>query len=294
MLLRKVVLSKEEAERVAVVYSPQKFPTAIQPAAREFVALQAIRTEEGAEPSFRIDKIVAEQTGIAELERLSIEEKVEREALSRVKDLQEQAYQEAYQLGFDEGRETAFVEKKAELARSLDRLSALIASIERLKADLVACNETQIMRLVYEMAKRIAMHEISVRPDAVLEAIRQAVQSAQTEESITIRVSPEDYKFIESVKEKLGKDFDFLEKSKLEASEEITRGGCVIETNYGAVNATVEQRVSKLWETLSEKLPKIQDVVSAEGTAETTGDDLPVIPVVDDENSDDSGENGER
>ena len=293
-MLRKIVLSKEEADRVAVVYSPRKFPTTIQPAAREFVSLQVTRAEEGAEPSFRIDKIVADQTGIAELERLSIEEKVEREALSRVKDLQEQAYQEGYQLGFDEGRETAFVEKKAELARSLDRLSALIASIERLKTDLIACNETQIMRLVYEMAKRIAMNEISARPDAVLEVMKQAVESAQSDETITIRVSPEDYKFIESVKEKLGKDFDFLQKSKLEASEEITHGGCVIETNYGAVNATVEQRVSKLWETLSEKLPKIQDTLKAEGTEETAADDLPVIPIVDDENSDESGENEER
>lgn len=292
-MLRKIVLSKEEADKVAVVYSPRRFPTAIQPAAREFVSLQAMRPD-GMEPSFRIDKIVAQQTGIADLERLSIEEKVEREALLRVKDLQEQAYQEAYQLGFDEGRETAFVERKAELVRSLNQLSSLIASIERLKSDLVASNETQIIRLVFEMAKRIALHEISVRPDAVLEVMRQAVASAQTDETFTIRVSPDDFQFIESVKEKLGKDFEFLQKSKLEASEEITHGGCVIETNYGAVNATVEQRLSKLWETLSEKLPKIQDVLKAESTSDAIADDLPVIPVVEDEESDDNGENEER
>ncbi len=291
MLLRKIVLSKEEADKVAVAYTPMRFPTVIQPTARDFVALQT--RADGTEPSFRIDKIVAQQTGIADLERLSIEEKVEREALARVKDLQEQAYQEAYQLGFDEGREAAFVERKVELAHSLDRLSSLIASIERLKTDLIASNETQIMRLTFEMAKRIAMHEISIRPDAVLEVMRQAAESAQTNETITIRVSRDDYNFIETVKDKLGKDFDFLQRAKLEASDEVTHGGCIIETSYGAVNATVEQRLSKLWETLAEKLPKIRDIVKVEGSGQAAFDDVPDIPVIEDESSDGS-ENEER
>lgn len=283
----KIVLSKEEAERMAVAYSPRRFPTTVQSTARDFVAYRNSK-QDGQEPSFRIDKIVAEQTGIAELERLSIEEKVEREALSRIKELQEQAYHEAYQLGFDEGRESAFVERKTELVRSLNQLADLLGSIERLKEDLVANNERQIVRLVFEMAKRVVLRELSVSQDAVLDVMKQAVASAQSEETITIRVSSDDYAFIENIKTKLGKDFDFLQRAKLEASEEVSKGGCIVETNYGVVNATVEQRLDKLWATISEKLPKVGDVIKSEAVKSSANDEVPLI-LPDDSGSGDEG-----
>src|SRR5580704_7133630 len=89
----KAVFPKDEAEKIAVKYNPRKFPAIISPTASAFVAYNSGSDED----SFRIDKLVAEQSGIAELERVSLEEKVEREALQRLKDIQEQAYKEAYQ-----------------------------------------------------------------------------------------------------------------------------------------------------------------------------------------------------
>ena len=257
----KIVLSKEEAERIAVSYAPRKFPATMQSTAHEFMSFNAAKAE-GQESGFRIDRLVAEQTGIAELERLSIEEKVEREALLRVKELQEQAYQQAYQLGLDEGREKAFVERQSDLNESLLRMTELLASIERLKADLIAFNEAQIIQLIFGMARRLIMHEISVKPDLILEAVRQAVASAQSDEHVTVRVSPKDFAFIEGTREKLGKDFESVKRAKIEASDEVADGGCVVETNYGVVNATIDQRLEKLWRAVAEKLPKIQDVIA--------------------------------
>ncbi len=256
--MSKAVLTKEEAEKVAVVYAPRRFPATVSASASDFVAFNT-----GTESSFRIDRLVAEQTGIAEIERLSIEEKVEREALTRLKELQEDAYQQAYQLGLDEGREKAFQENQAELQEKIRHLEGLLQSVENLKVDLVASNETHIVKLIYYMAKRVVLAEVNERQELVLEVVRQAVQSAQSEENVRVRVSHSDFEFIETAKEKLGKDFDSIKRAQIEASDDITNGGCIVETNYGDVNATLEQRLEKLWNSVAEKLPKVHNIVSS-------------------------------
>jgi flagellar assembly protein FliH len=255
--MAKAVFTKEEADKVAVAFSPRKFPSVITPSAIDFVKFQSQQES----PSFRIDRNVAQQTGVAELERISLEEKVEREALARLKDVQEQAYQQAYQLGLDEGRELAFQEHQAQLNEKIDDLDQLLTSIVSLKKELVNFNESHIVRLVTYVGKRIAMTEIHEKPETILSVIRQAVENAQNEEHVTIRVSPSDLEFIESVKDKLGKEMEFLQKAKIESVETISNGGCIIATNYGDIDASLEQRVDKVWLTLSEKLPRVKNEI---------------------------------
>jgi flagellar assembly protein FliH len=257
----KAVMSKEEAEKVAVSFTPRRFPTVVSATAHSFVAFNV-----GKNSSFRIDDLVAQQTGVAEIERLSLEEKVEREALVRLKELQEQAYEQAYQLGLDEGREKAFLEQQEVLAGSLHHLEQMLSNLENLKSELITSNEAQIVRLIFYISKRLVLRDIAANPDSILEVAKQAVESAQSEEHVTLRMSPTDFAFVEAAKERLGKEFDALKRARLEQSPEITPGGCIVETNYGDVDATIEQRLEKLWASISEKLPNEKSVVSSEST----------------------------
>jgi flagellar assembly protein FliH len=259
--MAKSVFRKDEAESIAVVYNPRKFPAVISSAAHQFVAFQAQKTDETGQPSFRIDRVVAETTGVAELERASIEERVEREALARLKDLQEQAYQKAYQLGLKEGREKAFTEQKMALEERLGSLDTVLKAIESIKSELVAYNEVHMMNLIFQVAKKLLMDEISQRREVVLDVVKRAIESAQSDENVVVRVSHSDFEFVESVREKLGKEFDSLKQVKFESADELTDGGCVVETNYGDVDARVEMRVDKLWAAISEKLPKIKEKI---------------------------------
>jgi flagellar assembly protein FliH len=254
------LLSKEEAEVQAVAYMPRKFPVTISAIASDFAHNQ--HRKEGT--SFRLDDLVARQTGISEIERMSIEEKVEREALVRLKEMQEQAYQQSYQLGLDDGREAAFQQYQNEFRDRITSLDDLLASIFNLKSDLISFNESHIVHLIFYIARRIAMDEVSARPELILQVVRQAIENAQTEESFLVRVAAGDLQFIEAVKDKLGKDMDSLRRAKFEASDEVASGGCVVTTNYGDVDARIETRINKIWTSLSEKLPKVKDEIGSE------------------------------
>ena len=93
--------------------------------------------------------------------------------------------------------------------------------------------------------------------------MREAIEMAQIEESVVVQVSPEQIEFLETLKKESGREFEFLKKVKLEASPEVTKGGCIIETNYGEIDARFEERVQKLWVGIEENLFRVKDKVKS-------------------------------
>ena len=57
--------------------------------------------------------------------------------------------------------------------------------------------------------------------------------------------------------------FEFLKKIRLEGVEGISEGGCIVETNYGQIDARFEQRVEKLWEAVSESIHRVKPRIGA-------------------------------
>ena len=249
------IIDKDEAEKTAVTFFPKKFPMRITEHAVSFHKMQSgeKRTD------FRIDHSVSEQTGIGELERLSIEERVEQQALIKVKEMQEEAYKAGHLLGRDEGNKAGFEECKLELAKRLESFDDFLFKIENLKAQLISHNEVFLLKLLYQMASKIAMVEIAEKPEIILEVLKQVAEAAQVDQKMTVKLAPSDLKFIVETQEKLSKNFDFIKNLKLEEAPEMSPGGCRVETNYGAINATVEQRVEKLWHSLIQKTPRTKD-----------------------------------
>lgn len=252
------ILSKADADTRVVEYTPREFPNRMSEAAVEFVRFQS--TQEN--PEFKIDRIVSMTTGISDLEKISLSERVETEALERLKSMQEEAYRQGYDLGRDEGQESAYQEKMEELSQRLKQIDNVVHVLETLKTELVKQNEASIVTLIYQVAAKIAMAEIKEKPELVLPVIQQAAAGSQSEEQITIRLSAEDLDFIENMKSRLGQEFEFMKQAKLEASEEINQGGCVIVTNFGQVDATIEKRLEKVWTSIEQKLPKKTDILS--------------------------------
>lgn len=269
-MLAKSVLTKEEAEKIAIPYAPRKFQVQVSQVAYDYMTYAS----ESENPEFHISSIVADQSGITELERLSLQEKVERGALEKVKEIQEDAYNQAYQLGLDEGREHAFQEHHAKLEGQIASLEFLLNSLSSLKQELVNSNEPNIVKLVYYLASRVAMKEIKEDPALIVPLIQNYLQEIQEDEQVKVKISVNDFQFVESIKERLSKDFEKIKHVKFEATEQISPGGCIIETNYGIVDATVEQRIEKLWSAVSEKIPEVQETIVASGMPQQSdGDD---------------------
>lgn len=233
-------------------YDPPRFDLGIPAVALEL----AERNQAGSR--FTISELTRVQTGLQKLEAENFEERVENEAMDRLKDVQENAYREAFELGLVEGRKEAFQQNDALIKDKLKNLDDLMLSIQYLKKELLNYNESHLVQLTFHVGQRLAGHEISVSPEATLEILRQAVEVAQTEEEVTVLVSPDQLEFLEELRKQSGRELEFLKKVKLEPDASVEHGGCVVRNNYGEIDSRFSERISKLWDALKDNLVRVK------------------------------------
>lgn len=250
------VLSKEVAEKTVLEFVPVRFDLGTPEQAMNYLA------EKKKGSDFRMNDAVRVQTGIDQVEKVSEEQKVEEAALEKLKEIQEQAYQEAYQLGLEEGRKEAFENVSGEIAEKLQSLDQLLLAIKDIKTEMASFNESHLLKLTFMMAARLAKTELQSNNEAMISILRDAVGLAQDEEDVTVHVSPSQFEFLEQLKQETGRDFEFIKKIHFEPSGDVTDGGCIVETNYGEVDSRIEQRVEQLWTVLSENMPKVKDRIA--------------------------------
>ncbi|MGE0761655.1 MAG: FliH/SctL family protein [Bdellovibrionales bacterium] len=251
MATPKSVLKKEASSNVVFDFKAREFPLVVSASANEFISGQNFQSTD-----FQINPLAAEQAGIAKLQRDALNDKIEEEALLQLKSVQEKAYKEAYELGLTEGREQAFQAERIVLENKLRDFDQLLTLFNEMKSKLVADHEAHIIEMIYRLASRIAMREIKQDAESIMPVVMQVVADAQSDEQLTIHVSSSDHDFLELVRSKTGKAADALKRVRVEISDGVTSGGCLLESNYGSIDATVEMRVNRAWETLKERLPK--------------------------------------
>ena len=247
MPLSKNIIEKESAEELAVNYKPMAIGSQISDQALEYVKNHESRGD------FRVDKIVSEFVGIEELEKQSQQKEVAQQAIKMSQEIQEQAYAEAHKLGMEEGQEKAYKEEKTFIESEMKQIESMIREIKSIKSDMMISNERQIVNLCFYMARRLLMKEVDANEDYIQTLIKKTLDMVQSDEEVTIKVSPEDKIWIDNHKESIFKDLNLDASTRFEEDRDVKRGGVIIETNHGVIDATIEQRLEKL-----EKIVKSQ------------------------------------
>lgn len=252
----KAVLPKELAEKTVLEFVPVRFDLGTPEQALQYLA------EKKKGSDFVMNDAVKVQTGIDQVEFTNDEEKVEAAALEKLKEIQENAYAEAYSLGQEQGRKQAFETVSREISERMESLDDLLVTIKELKKEMTTFNEAHLLKLTFQMAARLAKTSLEGNNEAMVSILRDAVSLSQDEENIRVQVSPSQYEFLETLKSETGRELEFVKKIRFEQSEEVSDGGCIVETNYGEVDARIEQRIEQLWATLSENFPKVKDRIA--------------------------------
>ena len=248
-------LTKEMAESTVMEFTPQKIELGTPQKALDYIAKKA-----GSD--FRMNESIQVHTGVDVIEEADTAEKVEQRALEMLQEIQQSAYDQAYQLGLDEGRDQAFKEASEKIAADLLSFEETLKSIENMKVELLSQNEAHFLKLLYHMASRLAVQEVEQHDEAILEVLRRAISLAQDLEDIHVEMNPTQVAFVETLKNHQGREFEFLKRLRIDGNEKIRVGGCVIQTNSGEIDAQIETRLEQLWKSLSEVIPKVNDRIT--------------------------------
>lgn len=256
MRLSRTYLTKETAESLVLDFVPKKFEMSTPQQAIDYLFSKRTGSD------FRMNPVVEVQTGIDKIEKVDEEAKIETLALEKLAQIQQKAYEEAYQLGLQEGRQKAFDDVSGQISVQMDEFTNLLNTLANIKTEVMTYNESHMIKLLYHMASRLAQTHLEENNESMIDVIRTAVGLAQDEENITVSVAPAQLEFIEELKKQTGREFEFLKKIKFQPNDTVTPGGCIVETNYGVVDSRIQQRIQQLWESLADRMPRVKDRIA--------------------------------
>lgn len=210
------------------------------PAEEEARATEAVEAEPEPEPEPRptaveIDALVQERIKTFE-ERYQ----TEREA--------------AYRAGFEDGRTQGLKAGRAESKESIDKLTeAVDAFLEKQRA-LVQENEAALVDLAVAVAKRIVGACAEMRREPVLLAVSDCLGYLRDRTRVTLKVNPKDLDAVREHRKDWVEAVEGMGTLTIEADPSLSRGGCVLETDAGDVDARIEERLAMLGAALLEEL----------------------------------------
>ena len=149
---------------------------------------------------------------------------------------QKKGYDEGYAEGFKKGEDAA----REEFKPFLETVEGLVSDLTGFRKDMYDKVEREMVEMVIRLAKKVIHFEFSTRDDAVQEMIRLAVQSVLDRESMVIKINPTDKGYAESFRPELHNLFGDIKNITFEGHSGVERGGCVVETNFGVVDARID------------------------------------------------------
>lgn len=146
--------------------------------------------------------------------------------------------QAARQAGYKEGEAAA----AARWEPALERLTRSMAETVGLRSRLRKEAETDLVQLSLTIARRVLRRELSVDPEALLSLVKVALERVEQREAQRIRIRPEDAPRVAAALERMG----VPQRLEVIADASLERGGVVLETTKGALDASLETQMAEI------------------------------------------------
>jgi flagellar biosynthesis/type III secretory pathway protein FliH len=150
---------------------------------------------------------------------------------------------------YDAQREAAGVRARAHaegLEAARGEATAIVAAAHAEAARVQAASHDDLVRLARRMAEKILARELVLAPGAVADVARQAVTEARGARNLLVRAHPDDLAVLEAARPRLHEALAGVTAIALRPDPTVGRGGCVVETESGSVDARLESQLDAL------------------------------------------------
>lgn len=177
--------------------------------------------------------------------------KVVQQAHADAKQVREQA-EKAGRQAAEAAIESLLNEKVAKQMQTIKpALETLVAQLADARGAWLDHWDNAAVQLSAMMAEKIVRRELAERPELTLDWLREALELAAGASEITVRLSPEDQANLGPQAEAIAESMGKLTGTRIVADPAITRGGCVVDTQYGRIDQQVESQLARLVQDLA-------------------------------------------
>jgi flagellar assembly protein FliH len=172
-----------------------------------------------------------------------------------IKDKETRLLNEARKRGYQDGWDDGYKKGSEEVDRVIERVQTILdKTIERRNQIFVEV-EQQIVDLILLIAKKVVKAISESQKEIVLNNINNALQKLKSKGDISIRVNLSDLDMATKHKDEFIKNFENIGNIKILEDTTVDTGGCVIETDFGSIDARISSQLTEIEEKILELVP---------------------------------------
>jgi len=216
------------AEAENIIQDAQR--TALAEAKKQADELQAIKRQTEDEVKQIIESAEAKARDIENEMKQSID--AERKA----------ALDESREIGKNEG----FAEGKAEVDRLIERTQVVLERAQDKRAEILSETEKQIVDLVLLIARKVIKVISENQRNVIISNVIESLRKIKSKGDIVIRVNLADLKLATEHKEDFIRLVEKSNSLQIVEDTSVDSGGCIIETDFGEIDARIASQLNEL------------------------------------------------
>ena len=196
------------------------------------------------------------QNGVNELNpEPATEEEIRAKYMEEARKKSELFFQDEMKKAYAEGLKKAEAEANGILDEAQAQANQIISEAEQVKKDAeamykdtVANLEPQIISLSVDIAKKVINKEIAEDSEYIIGIVKDTLLDLTSKKGIILKVSDKDYTTIIGNMDILLAQIPGFNEVEIVKESSLKDGSCVLDTDYGTIDGSLETRVSKIQE----------------------------------------------
>jgi flagellar biosynthesis/type III secretory pathway protein FliH len=164
----------------------------------------------------------------------------------------------AAEQGRAEGHAQGVAEAHELLAPAREALEAGLAALAQERV--VAEAEAAAVELALALAQKVLGTALEVRPELVLEVATGALRRTDERDHLVLQVNPDDLELVRASLDEIAGRLGGIGRLEAASERRVARGGCIVRTPDGEIDATISTQLEAAAEVLRESLSASADV----------------------------------
>ncbi len=160
------------------------------------------------------------------------------------------AEQAAYERGCRDTEKQVGQQLLQQRSELLELQQGILESLQRAVSEVVQQTETTLIQIALESAQKVVAG-LPITPELVEAVVREAVTQTRETAEVTIQIHPDDLALLRKHQSPILQGLPEAGPLRFVGSSEITRGGCLVQTRFGLLDARRETKIEQLRESLT-------------------------------------------
>ena len=171
-------------------------------------------------------------------------------AKARVTDIEIEARDKGYNEGYEKGRAEGF----KEVASLMESMGETIRSLSEARDVFFQKAEKEMIDLIVFTVGEVIEKEVKSDPSIIHNIIRETLKEVTSAQTVTIKLNPADLSLGKELTGELIEKYEKIQGVNFKEDPSIMPGGCLVETNIGMLDATMETKLLSIYKDLRQRV----------------------------------------